>query len=236
MAAVGGEAESGSRLDVGPATAPASGPGSEPASAAEIPPQASRSERPVIAPLSPERYKIQFTASEPMVRKLEQIQELLRHQVPNGDPAVIVDQALTLLLEKLLKEKTGAVTKPRQGKRTHRPAHELRRERVAAGKPTESRHIPAEVKRAVWLRDQGRCAFKGTDGHRCRARGMLEFHHVEPYTLGGKATIENIALRCRTHNAYEGRLQFPNVRIAPNNKPNSPRGEFVAPRRSESRT
>jgi len=32
----------------------------------------------------------------------------------------------------------------------------------------------------------------------------LEYHHIQAYALGGPATVENIALRCRTHNAYEG--------------------------------
>jgi len=36
----------------------------------------------------------------------------------------------------------------------------------------------------------------------------MEFHHVKPYAAGGTATEENIELRCRAHNAYEGRLFF----------------------------
>ena len=51
----------------------------------------------------------------------------------------------------------------------------------------------AAVKRAVWLRDGGRCAFVATDGHRCDARGFLEFHHLTPYAVGGKPTVDNIA-------------------------------------------
>jgi hypothetical protein len=38
---------------------------------------------------------------------------------------------------------------------------------------------------------------------------LLEFHHAnEPYALGGAATAENIALRCRAHNVYEAELLF----------------------------
>ena len=71
-----------------------------------------------------------------------------------------------------------------------------------------SRHIPAAVKRSVWKRDQGQCAFVGRNGQRCTERGRLEFHHVHAYALGGPATIDNIALRCRAHNAHESRLLF----------------------------
>jgi hypothetical protein len=64
------------------------------------------------------------------------------------------------------------------------------------------------VKRAVWLRDGGRCAFVASAGRRCNERAFLEFHHREPYAIGGEAAVANISLRCRQHNAYEGQLAF----------------------------
>ena len=78
----------------------------------------------------------------------------------------------------------------------------------ARGKTKGSRHIPAEVKRKVWLRDLGRCAFVAATGGRCGERAFLEFHHDEPHALGGEATLANLQLRCRSHNAYEARLLF----------------------------
>ena len=62
----------------------------------------------------------------------------------------------------------------------------------------------------MWLRDLGRCAFVSTSGRRCVERAFLEFHHVKPYALGGEATVANIQLRCRSHNAYEARQYFGN--------------------------
>ena len=59
----------------------------------------------------------------------------------------------------------------------------------------------------VWARDQGRCAFVGSEG-RCAERGFLEFHHLVPYAAGGDATVDTIALRCRRHNAYEAELEL----------------------------
>ena len=70
------------------------------------------------------------------------------------------------------------------------------------------------MKRAVWLRDGGQCAFAGNGGHRCEARGFLEFHHLSPYIASGEATVENIALRCRAHNQYEADLFFAPIRAA----------------------
>ena len=83
-----------------------------------------------------------------------------------------------------------------------------RRATAALSEASEtSRRIPAAVKREVWRRDNGQCAFVGRDG-RCSERGFLEYHHVRPYAAGGPATVANIELRCRAHNAYEAALFF----------------------------
>ena len=78
---------------------------------------------------------------------------------------------------------------------------------VGAAESSDSRAIPAAVRRAVWARDGGRCAFVGTHG-RCTETAFLEYHHRQPFAAGGKATVENIELRCRAHNAYEAQLFF----------------------------
>ncbi len=51
----------------------------------------------VVAPLAPERYKVQFTASAETYEKLRLAQALLRHQIPEGDLGAVVDRALTAL-------------------------------------------------------------------------------------------------------------------------------------------
>ena len=37
---------------------------------------------------------------------------------------------------------------------------------------------------------------------------MLEFHHVTPFAVGGATTVENLQLRCRSHNAHEADVFF----------------------------
>jgi hypothetical protein len=142
----------------------------------------------LVAPLAPDRYEIRFTASAATRDKLKLAQDLLRHAVPNGDPAEIFDRALTALLGELSRKKLAVVRKPQPQPR-----------RTAA----RSRHVPSKVKRVVWARDGGRCAFVGTGGHRCSERAFLEYHHVTPYGVGGEATVSNIQLRCRAHNGHE---------------------------------
>ena len=63
------------------------------------------------------------------------------------------------------------------------------------------------MKRGVWTRDGGQCAFVGTSGRR-RATGFLEYHHVVPFADGGETIAGNIQLRCRAHNAYEAEEWF----------------------------
>ena len=145
----------------------------------------------IIQPLAPELYKVQFTLSRDVHDKLRRAQALLRHTIPTGDVAKIFERALTLLLADIDRKRLAAVDHPRAGRR----------------KRPESRHIPASIKREVWKRDEGRCAFLGAQG-RCDERAFLEFHHVEPYAAGGPTATANLELRCRAHNAYEAELFF----------------------------
>jgi 5-methylcytosine-specific restriction endonuclease McrA len=128
------------------------------------------------------------TIDEETQRKVERARDLLRHEIPDGDLAAIIDRALTLLVSKVERTKFGATPQPRT--------------RQAAPVTTRSRRIPAAVRRAVWARDQGRCSFIGHDG-RCGETGLLEFHHVIPFAASGPSTVENLELRCRPHNALE---------------------------------
>jgi hypothetical protein len=145
----------------------------------------------IVAPLAPERFKMQLTISRVTRDKLHRVQALSRHAIPDGDLATIFDRALTLLLNDLERRLCAAAASPR-------------RPREAPGK---SRRIPAAVKREVWRRDGGQCAFVGREG-RCSERSFLEYHHVRPYAAGGDATTANVELRCRAHNAYEAALFF----------------------------
>ncbi|HEV8339531.1 MAG TPA: hypothetical protein VGR25_07715 [bacterium] len=138
--------------------------GDRPTPTAPLPQQSA-----TVTPLAPQRYKIQFTASAETYEKLLQVQNLLRRQIPNGDLDQVINRALTALLHELARKMLAVTERPRHGRPT-RPG---------------SRHIPAEVRRAVWLRDAGRCAFVGTKGRRCDEVGFLEFHHVEP-ARGGR--------------------------------------------------
>jgi 5-methylcytosine-specific restriction endonuclease McrA len=155
------------------------------------PPAPRRSPDP--APLAPGRYKLQVTLDEATRHKLKQLQDLLAHQIPNGDPAAIIERALDALLTQVQKRKAGLTDEPRA-----RKAVVTRRTRA----------IPAVLRREVWTRDEGRCSFIGDDGHRCNETRCLEFGHLHPWGKRGEHSAANLALRCRAHNAFEAERDF----------------------------
>jgi 5-methylcytosine-specific restriction endonuclease McrA len=140
-----------------------------------------------VGPLSPGRYKIQFTAGQRFRDKLQHARDLMRHQTPDGDLATILERALDLLIAERMKQHFATV---------HRP-----RARVQA-KPAAPacRHIPHAVRREVLSRDGQQCSYRSPHGKRCQQRGGLEFHHEQPFGRGGVATTDNIRILCRAHN------------------------------------
>jgi HNH endonuclease len=148
--------------------------------------------RPTVRPIAAERYEVRFTATAETREKLRFAQDLLGHAIPNGDLAQVFDRALTVLIDQLVRRKFAVTPHPRGSR----------------GQANDSDDVPADVRRAVYVRDGGRCAFVSVDGHRCGERRFIEFHHVIPEAAGGKATVENIQLRCRAHNGHEVDLFF----------------------------
>jgi 5-methylcytosine-specific restriction endonuclease McrA len=143
-------------------------------------------------PSQPERYLIQVTIQKSTHDKLRYAQALLSHALPSGDLSQVFERALDSLIARLEKRKFGGITR-----RTRRPRAEVGR-----------RCVPAHVRRAVWERDQGQCTFVSASGVRCKSRRFLEFDHVDPVARGGRATVDNLRLRCRAHNQYEAKRVF----------------------------
>jgi 5-methylcytosine-specific restriction endonuclease McrA len=145
---------------------------------------------PKVTPIAHKRYILQLAISKETHGKLEYAQALMSHL--SCDLARVFDRALDSLIAKLEKDRCGAASKPRAKRR-----------------PTLSqRHVPSHVKLAVWKRDGGRCTFTTETGHRCPARDLLQYDHIDPVARGGEATVENLRLRCRTHNQLDAEQAF----------------------------
>ncbi|HEX7624538.1 MAG TPA: HNH endonuclease signature motif containing protein, partial [Anaeromyxobacteraceae bacterium] len=85
----------------------------------------------------------------------------------------------------------------------------VKKPRAAPARPSASpRHIPAEVKRAVWTRDGGRCQWPVASGGVCGSTRRLELDHVVPVARGGASTTANLRVTCRFHNQRAARQVF----------------------------
>ena len=146
-----------------------------------------------VRPTAPQRFAVQFTMSQCAHDKLRYVQELLGAQVPSGDIAAVVEQALDALVEQLEKRKFAATSRPNCGTRRG---------------TANPRYVPADVKRKVWERDGAQCTFASETGRRCEARSRLEFDHVLEVARGGEATVAGTRLRCRAHNQYAAECTF----------------------------
>ena len=62
------------------------------------------------------------------------------------------------------------------------------------------RHIPAAVRRRVWLRDGGRCRYRDPlSGRRCNSSYLLQIDHLLPVAQGGGEDPANLRLACFAH-------------------------------------
>jgi hypothetical protein len=147
---------------------------------------------PRIEPLSPERYRVQFTASAELRRKIERATNLMRHTNPAGDLSVLMERAVDLLIAQLEKQRLGKAARPRQ----------------APSKRTRRGYIPRAVRREVFERDGEQCTFCDPDARRCESRTLLELDHVTARALGGTDDAGNLTVRCRKHNALSAERDF----------------------------
>jgi 5-methylcytosine-specific restriction endonuclease McrA len=133
----------------------------------------------------------------------------MSHEVPNADIAEIVDRALLAYIAQLEKKRFGVgarkYTKANSGQERQRSEQPSCAKRDPGQR---SRHIPNEIKRQVYKRDEGRCTYVSPDGKRCEATSHLEYDHVRPFAKGGETTVQMMRLRCRTHNQLEADRAF----------------------------
>ena len=143
-----------------------------------------------IVPLSAQERRFHVTVTDRFLRKLEAAAAALSHSHPGATSDVILEAGLDLLLAQEEKRK-GVVEKPRKAPRA-----------------AKADHIPAHVRRAVWARDGGRCRWPLASGGICGCTRRLQFDHIQPLALGGKSTVENVRILCRSHNLLAARLAF----------------------------
>jgi hypothetical protein len=190
--------------------------------------QTPRAKSPV---LSPQRYKVQFTAGEEYVKLVEEARALLSHSAPRAGLHEIQLRAMRLLVAELKRQKRAATARPRKAHHAtpQKPEHETKvspngprgadnprqrgRQRDSEHPRRRGRHIPAAVRRAVFERDEGRCTYVDSAGRRCAETHRVELHHLTAFAQGGEHTEANLTVRCRAHNALAAEEDFGRERI-----------------------
>ncbi|HZZ86309.1 MAG TPA: HNH endonuclease [Anaeromyxobacteraceae bacterium] len=209
-----------------------------PMAQADSPLRASSRARPELRPLSEESYSLRLTLNAAFKGELDQLRQLLSHKVPSGDLAAVLREAVRCAIEKHGKRRGAVAPSRKPTANTAaRPAAEVTGTNAAGtdaissasgtgadanlanesapakpdhqrSKPRSRPAIPAAIRREVWARDGGRCAWRGEGGRRCDSRWQLEFDHVVPVALGGPTTAANLRLACRAHNSFHAEQVF----------------------------
>ena len=168
---------------------PASGVEAAPVSApASSPP----CRRPATAePLTADLSRYHVTVSRRFLAKLEAARAALSHSHPGASADRILEAGLDLLLERDAKRK-ALVAKPR-------------REPPPSSDPD---HVPAHVRRTVWIRDEGKCQWPVASGGICGSTVRPQLDHIVPRACGGPSTVDNLRVCCRFHNDLAARQAY----------------------------
>ena len=164
-----------------------------------------------MTPAAPGGYDVRLSITAEEHDDLSRAQTLLGHAVPSGDPALVYARAMKHYLAHLEKQRLG-VKRSQSGQ----PATDAQSDSHAQAhvNAPRGRGIPKALRRQVWERDGGRCAFVSADGHRCESTRKLEFDHIVPLAKGGGTTADNLRLLCRPHNQFEAERVFGKDHVA----------------------
>jgi hypothetical protein len=123
--------------------------------------------------------EVKLYFDEETMQMLLRLKEVWSHAIPNASLADVIRRSAKEAVKKndsLKKAETGVKT-PALG------------------------FSKAGIRRAIWKRDQSQCTFVDSrSGERCKAKHFVEEDHIKPKAMGCDFSLENIRLRCRTHN------------------------------------
>jgi hypothetical protein len=154
--------------------------------------------------------ELKFVISTEVQEKLNRLKNLLAHSQPNLAMADLLELLCDLALEKPEKSKQGRLTVQKVVPEEVHPKMEPkfnvvpspRAGDVLNNKPglnaepftlPRNRYISAPLRQEVWFRDKGCCT-------QCGSTRALQVDHIEPFSLGGTHSIDNLRLLCRSCN------------------------------------
>ncbi len=103
--------------------------------------------------IAPERQLLRVTVSADFVADLGAVRHALSHKLPGGGLEEVLHECVRVTLAQVERRRFGAGRKS-----------------SATEPPSGSPYVPVAIRREVWKRDRGCCAFVGSAGRRCSAR------------------------------------------------------------------
>jgi hypothetical protein len=143
-----------------------------------------------VVPLDADQRRLHLTVSKRFLAKLAAAADALAHTRPGATEEELLEAGLDFLLARAAK-RHGLVERPRDTREPANPAH-----------------VPAAVRRAVYLRDGGRCQYRLASDELCGCTRHLQYDHVPPLALGGTSTVDGVRLACQAHNLLAARLDL----------------------------
>jgi 5-methylcytosine-specific restriction endonuclease McrA len=139
------------------------------------------------------RLWIQFLASQTFMAKYHEASALLSNRIAKPSLEAVFEE----LLDEFLKRRAPREREARRERRLSRsttPASAKNEQRLA---------IPAKTRDAVFVRDQGRCTYVGSNGRRCNEMHNVHVDHITPVARNGTSDATNLRLLCARHNQFE---------------------------------
>lgn len=140
----------------------------------------------------------QFCAREVVMNKIATVQALASHRLPMNAP---FEEVIEFLADYFLQREDPKARHDRRAARKPEPRAEVKPQ--STPKTSSARAISLPVRDEVFVRDEGRCCYVGTDGKRCGSKHVLQVDHIEPVARGGSASLTNLRLLCAHHNRLE---------------------------------
>jgi hypothetical protein len=141
--------------------------------------------------VSPSKVEMTFFADNELQIVLEKIRSVLSHKLESGTLTEMISFIAKAYWEKI------------------DPCRAIRAKKLVSRAQVHFDTITTAIKRAVWKRDNGECAFTNTQGKKCKSTYRLQFDHFPiPKAKGGPSTEENLRLTCFQHNAFHAVQKF----------------------------
>jgi hypothetical protein len=126
-----------------------------------------------------------FPYDEELLQLARRAQELLSHNIPDGNMLEISKMAYRLLIEELEKKKRGKADNPRP----------------APAAPTKG--ISRHATREMFERDGDQCSYVDPrTGARCPSRAFIQRDHRHERARGGSHDAKNLRALCAPHNLW----------------------------------